>query len=335
MTRRIGAGLAVLLTAAIAGIAAVRAEEPFTVELRDIEDLKTVYAEIRAVDTVPARARIGGTVAMLAVDEGQAVRAGEVVATVGDPKLALKLESLAAQINAVKAEHANALTELERGKELKKRGIIAQARLDQLLTAAEVAAKRMESATAERSVVEQQLTEGAVKAPTDGRVLRVPVTQGSVVMPGETIAVIASEGFILRLEVPERHARFMKAGDAVFVARGHLDQSDGEHAIGRIKQVYPELRNGRVVADAALDALGDFFVGERALVRVSAGKRSAFVVPESHVVTRYGTDFVRLARDGGEPVDVVVQLGQRSQREGAAFVEILSGLRVGDRLVQP
>jgi len=320
---------------AMMAVAPAVAQESFTVKPVEIEDLKTVYAEVRAVDTVPARARIGGTVATLNVDEGRSVKAGEVIAIVGDDKLALKLEALAAQIFAAKAEFDNATTQLRRGQQLLDRGIIAQARLDELATAAEVAQKRMESAQAERSVVEQQLTEGAVEAPTDGRVLSVPVTTGSVVLPGETIAVIAAEGYILRLEVPERHARFMKEGDEVLVADRNAVGGEEGAAVGTIKQVYPELQNGRVVADAAVDRLGDYFVGERALVRVSAGKRTTYLIPETYSFTRYGTDFVKLARADAEPIDVVVQLGQRVERDGKAYVEALSGVEAGDTLVTP
>jgi hypothetical protein len=46
-------------------------------------------------------------------------------------------------------------------------------------------------------------------------VLRVPVTIGTVVMPGESIATIAANAYLLRIEVPERHARFIRIGDPV------------------------------------------------------------------------------------------------------------------------
>lgn len=323
------------LFAAVMAAGVARAETEFNVERVDVVDLKTVYAEVRPIDTVPGRARIGGTVATLSVDEGQAVKAGEVIAMVGDPKLALTLDSLAAQIKVAEAEYDNAETQLKRGRTLIQRGIISQASLDELETAAEVATRKLDSAKAERSVVEQQLAEGAVEAPTDGRVLTVPVTTGAVIMAGETVATIAAEGYILRLEVPERHARFMAVGDKIFVARRQLgaDEAAPATVTGTIKQVYPELQNGRVVADATVEDLGDYFVGERALVRVSAGHRSTYAIPESFVKTRYGIDFVRLKRPDGEIVDVVVQLGRRFRKDDKTFIEVLTGVADGDTLV--
>ncbi len=47
--------------------------------------------------------------------------------------------------------------------------------------------------------------------------LKVPVTEGSVVMPGETIVTIATNNYILRLQLSERHAQFMKAGDTILI----------------------------------------------------------------------------------------------------------------------
>ena len=41
------------------------------------------------------------------------------------------------------------------------------------------------------------------------------MTDGSVVLAGESIATIAANEYLLRLEVPERHAQFIKAGDVV------------------------------------------------------------------------------------------------------------------------
>ncbi len=326
--------LATVLAALVIRSASAFAADTISVEPTIIDDTKAVFAEVRSVVTATARARIGGTVNELTVDEGDEVEAGQQIATVGDPKLSLQMDALEAQIRAAEAELENARIELDRGNRLIGRGIIAQSRLDALKTAFEVAGKKLESAEAEHSVVKQQLAEGAVLAPQGGRVLSVPVTQGGVIMAGETVATIAAEGFILRLEIPERHARFMKEGDPIRVAKRGLSKTEGGR-LGHIQQVYPELQNGRVIADAAVPDLGNYFIGERALVRVSAGRRETFVIPRDFSFVRYGSDFVRLDRGNGEPIDVVVQLGQPLERDGKAYVEVLSGVEAGDRLVKP
>ena len=60
------------------------AQEPYTVAVSLVEDQKAVFATVESVDVVAARARIGGTVAELAVDEGSPVVAGQLIARVVD-----------------------------------------------------------------------------------------------------------------------------------------------------------------------------------------------------------------------------------------------------------
>jgi multidrug efflux pump subunit AcrA (membrane-fusion protein) len=191
----------------------------------------------------------------------------------------------------------------------------------------------LKARSAERSVIQQQVTEGNVLAPTAGRVLKVPLTVGTVILPGETVASIAEQNFILRLRLPERHARFLKAGDTVRIAGEELGKSGAQ--FGTIKLVYPQIEDGRVIADAAVANLGDYFVGERIRVWVSAGERDSTIVPGVFITTRFGIDYARV-RKGNETIEVPVQRGRVLPRPDMPdALEILSGLNSGDVLVQP
>ncbi len=308
----------------------------FKVEMNDIDDLKSVYATVRSTDRIEARARIGGTVASLNVDEGSQVETGQVVATVADQKLALKLKALDAQIDGLKAQEANTKRELERQEELIKRGFTPEAKVDELRTQFEVVQNQLKSVQADRDVLLRQVQEGEVLAPASGRVLLVPVTEGSVVMPGESLATIAANRYVLRLELPERHARFIKKGDVIQVGARSLDNSGRPLVKGEISQVYPELQSGRVVADATVEGLGDYFVGERVLIYISVGKRQGIVIPSNLVTTRFGYDFIKVSRGSGRVSDVVVQLGQPTLlADGSAGVEVLGGLNPGDEILKP
>lgn len=322
--RALGPGLLLLFTG---WFGEARAE--FLVERQTVEDIKAVFGTVQAAVEVPARARISGTLQELSVDDGSSVRKGEVLARIVDQKLILQRQALDARIAASRSNVDNIQLEYDRAKKLFERGTIAQARIDQLETQLAVASNTLKASEAERAVLEQQLSEGEVLAPASGRILDVPVTAGSVVMGGEVIAMVAQQGFLLRIEVPERHARFMKVGDAVGLARGD------EGSNGEVVKVYPQIRQGRVIADAQVPGLGDFFVGERIEAAISVGMRDAFVIPLEYISTRFGLDFVRIARDTGEPLDVVVQLGRPRLVDDVPFVEVHSGLKDGDTLVRP
>jgi RND family efflux transporter MFP subunit len=314
---------------ALPALPARAGEGRLTVERQRLDDRKAVYATVESVDALVARTRIGGTVGGLTVDEGDAVEAGEVIAVVGDPKLMLQLQSLDAGIASVQAERSQARIDLDRAQTLFRQGVVAKARLDQARTAVQVLDKTIASLRAERSVVAQQSKEGQVEAPGRGRVLEVKVTDGTVVLPGEVVAAIASGNYVLRMELPERHARFLREGDEVLVGPRGLDRrlDGGDLRQGSVVQVYPRLRQGRVVADVTAEGLGDYFVGERAVVFVATGQRQAIVLPEAYLSTRYGVTYATLA-DG---TDVVVQTG--GGVDGG--IEVLSGLREGDVVVPP
>jgi RND family efflux transporter MFP subunit len=306
----------------------------FIVMPATVSDEKAVFATVESPRVVPARARIGGTVAELAVKEGDIVTLGQVVATVGDQKLALQLKSLDAQIAGLEAQRAKAQADLARAEDLVGKGTIPRTRLDDARTAFDVASNVLRARVAERSVVQQQLTEGRVLAPAAGRVLKVPLTTGTVIMPGEPVAHIAESGFVLRLRVPERHARFLKAGDPIRIDAAEIGRS--EPRFGAIRLVYPQIEDGRVVADAVVEGLGDYFVSERIRVWISAGKRAAFVVPGRFITTRFGVDYVKVQGAGGTVRDVPVQRGHAlPQPDLPDGIEILSGLKVGDRLMGP
>lgn len=315
--------LAILFAAAPAALAAEA-----TVTRQAVDDRKAVIGTVEPVHELLARARIGGTVSSLAVKEGDRVAAGDRIALVVDQKLALQIQALQSRIGAQQAERDQAQADLVRAQELRRSGVVSQAQLDQARTRLDVAERTLQALRVDRQVIEQQSTEGAVLAPGAGRVLTVPVAEGSVVLPGETIASMAADNYILRLQLPERHARFMKAGDTILIGGRGLEPQEPETLRrGRVTLVYPQIDHGRVIADVAVDGLGDYFVGERTRVYVATGTREALVIPENYVYRRFGVSYVKLK--GG--TEVVVQVGLPV--EGG--IEILAGLHDGDTVVTP
>ncbi|RTE89266.1 efflux RND transporter periplasmic adaptor subunit [Bradyrhizobium sp. LVM 105] len=309
------------------------AAETLVVARQSIADEKAVFATVESTSVVPARGRIGGTVAQLKVREGDRVAAGQAIATIGDEKLVLQMKSLDAQIEALQAQANQAQLDFTRTEGLVERGILPRIKLDEQRTALNVADNGLRARTAERAVINEQLNQGQVLAPADGRVLKRLITVGSVVLAGDPIVTVAQQNFKLRLRVPERHARFLKAGDKVRVDGAELAGEASKWGV--VDLVYPLIEEGRVIADATVEGLGEYFVGDRLRVWVAAGMRTAFVIPSGYVTTRFGIDYVRL-RKGDETVDVPVQRGRDMPTPSLPDgLEILSGIQAGDQLVKP
>nr|CAD6600693.1 efflux RND transporter periplasmic adaptor subunit [Rhizobium sp. TCK] len=304
------------------------AAETMKLEPVTVTEWKSVYGTIQARTTVPARARIGGSVVAIMVTEGDTVTAGEKIAEVKDEKLAFQIAALDAQIAALESRLATAQTDVNRAEALIGRGAVTQQRLDELRSQASVLQNQITATEAERSVVLQQQSEGDVNAPADGRVLTVPLTEGTVVMPGEPLATIGSGGLFLRLSIPERHAGLVRQGDELRITL------DGRQMEGRLAKIYPQIENGRVTADVEVDGLQTSFVNARVLVQLPVGTRQSLLVPSDAVTTRAGVEFVTL-RDGDRTVERVVLSGQVINQPDGVFTEILTGLSVGDEVVLP
>lgn len=330
---------AFVLTGALALAACGKSEAPQTeaapaaadrlvVSEQMAPDYKTVAAVLTSRDVGDARARIGGTLVRLLVREGDAVQRGQLVAMISDQRLSLEAQAGAAGIAAAEAAAERARADQQRFQVLYDRGFLSQARMDQIQAETRAAEAQLRAARSQGGALAEASAQGRVLAPADGRVTRAPVPQGAVVMPGEVVVAIATGARVLRLDLPEGQARFLNEGQNIRILG-----ADGEGAPQsvRVRQVYPAIENGLVTADLDAADLPGAFIGARVRVLIPAGERRMIIVPERHIETRYGVDYVRLMREGGAVIDAPVQRGGPTPTEAMPDgVEILSGLNAGD-----
>ncbi len=274
-----------------------------------------------------------------------------------------RARALAAQAPAAleqaRASQARAQADFNRTKMLYDEGVYAKARLDQMEASRRVADAQVSAALAGVSAAQQGINaaqaqasvaaanarageaqaaaaraqtgiatamraEGRIIAPRSGRVTSVPVTQGSVLMAGEAIAVIAGGVPVLKLIVPETDASRLRVGQLLTLT-GEASNVTEQAAILKI---YPSVMNGQVEIDLASDGPEERFVGQRTSVLLPVGSRQAIAVPQAYVRTRAGVDYARILR-GSQVLEVPIQRGTA----GASGVEVLSGLVAGDVIV--
>ncbi|MCP3970437.1 MAG: efflux RND transporter periplasmic adaptor subunit [Rhodobacteraceae bacterium] len=305
--------------------------ETLLVQRAPVVEWKAVFGQVETRNRVPARVRIGGTIVTLGVTEGDRVEAGQSIAVVEDDKLAFQLDSVDARLEALGAQMETATTELERGRALLDRGVITRQRFDMLQTNVDVIGGEIRSLQSQRLVTEQQVAEGEVLAPEAGVVLSVPISLGSVVTPGEAVAVIGGGGVFLRLAVPERHTRNLEEGNEIEIGTGAVGAELRQ--TGRLVKLYPQIEAGRVQADVEVEGLDSRFIGRRIPVRLPVGERTAILVPQSALSRQGGLDFVTVEVAGGETMHRVVVPGGSLQRDGETWREILTGLSAGETLV--
>ena len=319
--------IAAMAALAVSGQAA---GQTLTVEESIVMDYRPVIARIEAGDTATARSRLQGVVTRLNVVEGQIVKAGEVVAIVTDETLAPQLSSLGSRIEGLKSQARQSEEDLARNEGLQARGFYPKARLDEERTALDVLRRNLASAEAERRALAARESEGRILAPADAHVTDVNVVQGSVVSPGDVLASFATVNGIVRLALPERHAATISEGETISL---RLPSRSDEIRTATIMRVYPELRQGSVIADATVQGGLTALFGERVDVLAPVGERRAIRIPKEYVSTRFGVDFVRVAV-GERFVDAPVALAAPLVDDKGQY-EILSGLKPGDKIQKP
>ncbi|MDE8654038.1 efflux RND transporter periplasmic adaptor subunit [Novosphingobium album (ex Liu et al. 2023)] len=289
----------------------------------------SVSAEVATVDQAQVLARIPGILTALSVKAGDTVEKGQAIGRIVDSQLGYQSGAYGAQAAAAQAQAAQAQAELARARYLYQNGVYAKARLEQAQAMASAAQAQVSAARQQQQAVNAVAGQGAVIAPASGRVLAADIPAGSPVAPGMVIATITSGPVIVRLDMPESLADKVHPGAAV-VAQG-VDGTPGESR-GTVMRVYPAVNAGQVRADVMMSGIDSRLIGRRVAARVESGTRTALLVPQGYVSTRYGIDYVTLrGRDGALSAVPV----QTAPADLADRVEILSGVAAGDRLVPP
>lgn len=327
-----GAALALALPLAACGgeqtpgqTATAPAGERLVLQPSDTLEWQDVPAEIATLKQAQVLARIAGILASLSVREGDTVRQGQVIGRIVDSQLSYQAGAYGAQAAAAQAQVAQAEAEWKRVKYLFDKGVYAKARLDQAQASLDTARAQVRAAQAQQSAVGAVAGQGAVVAPSTGRVLHADVPAGAPVVPGMIVASITSGPTILRLSVPESLAPLIHPGSRVSTSG-----IDGRVVEGRAIKIYPSVVAGQLTVDVELPGIDSSLIGRRLAARIETGSRKALLVPIRFVTSRFGIDYVTVLGKDGSALQVPVQVAPASE---TGKIEILSGVAAGDTLV--
>ena len=268
-----------------------------------------------ARESVTITAKVSEKVEQVHFDSGDEVAAGALLVTLSD-------RAQSAGVGEAAADYAEAQKTYERMQQLAQKQLVAATQLDVQKAARDAARARLE---AQRATVGDRV----IVAPFAGTLGLRQVSPGSLVTPGTVITTLDdTSGILLDFSVPERSLGALVVGASV---RGSSDAWPGEVFEGRITSV-----GSRVdPATRALAARAEFANPQRRLragmllrVELDQSTRQALQVPEL-ALNQLGEQAFVFRVDGDKVVQVPVQIGAR--RPG--WVEILGGVKAGDRVV--
>lgn len=277
----------------------------------------SIPGTVEPIRTVGVNAQVPGAVIEVAVEEGDRVEAGEVVARLDD-------RELRAQLRSAEASFAVAEAAYRRAEQLLARQVITQPEYE-----ADQAAYAAARAQLDQLRTRVGFTE--VRAPIGGVVTTKAVQSGDVVGNQARLLDVAEvDTMVVRVAVSELDVVDIASGDRVSV---RLDAFGETPFDARVRRVFPaaDPTTRLVPVEVALEGSNAARARPGFLARVSfelAPREDAVLIPAGAIVSRGGGESVYLVADSTVVLrSITPGLTERGR------VEILDGLAPGDRVV--
>ncbi|WAC27464.1 efflux RND transporter periplasmic adaptor subunit [Ancylobacter sp. SL191] len=299
-----------------------------------------------AVERVELRPRVGGAVKAVHFREGALVKQGDLLVTIDPEPYVAALNRAEAMRDSSAAQVDFAKTELDRGKQLVDNRVVSVRDLDQRTNTYREAVANLRAAEAAVQTAKLDLGYTEVRAPVDGRIGRLDVTVGNLVVAGPTSPVLST-----LVSVDPIYVGFDADENAVADALSSIGEAD---VLSHIDQIPVEITTastgGKTVRgklqfiDNQVDAAtGTFRVravfdnpdgrlvpGQFARVRMGRAKTEpALVINERAIGTDQDKKFVFVVGEDNKATYREVKLGAAS--EGLRVVT--RGLKDGERVV--
>ena len=315
-----------------AASAALKPERPVQVQrvaFAGEEATREFVGVVRARHETDLAFRVAGKIVARAVNVGDRVHAGDVVARLDPQDLSLQVQSAEAELAAATSSLAQTASDLDRYTTLKTRGYASVAEFDRKKAAKDEADGRLERARRALDIARNQLAYAELKADVDGVITATLAEPGQVVAIGQPVARLAHRGEKEAVvALPESwlaEARQSKASVRLW--------SDPDRRFqARLRELSPQ-------ADAATrtfaarftitDADDSVALGMTATVMLARDGDAVARLPLGAVINRGTGPLVYVVEDNGTLARRPVTISSVSEDA----VIVTSGLNVGDQVV--
>ena len=308
-------------------------------ELRDITQGLAVSGTVKAVNYAVIKARVAGELKEVLAREGDAVKAGDVLARIDPIEYQRRWLQAAETASAAKSQMEIAQRAWDSNKALVDQGFISKAAMDNSIASYQGAIASHKAAIAGADVARKALDDATLRAPFAG------IVSGRAAQVGERVAIDAKIMELvdlnqLEVEVPLSPSESMdvRVGQAA-----SLQIEDRKDTVGaKVKRISPSAQTGSrsVLIYLALDKAEGMRHGLFAKGILGLGKSQVLAIPLSAVRTDRAQPYVQTVEQVDKQWRVVhktVSLGIRgmdlAQPESETWVGV-SGLNEGSTVLK-
>ncbi len=308
-------------------------------ELRDITQGLAVSGTVKAVNYAVIKARVAGELKEVLAREGDAVKAGDVLARIDPTEYQRRWQQATETASAAKSQMEIAQRQWDINKSLVDRGFISKIAMDNSDASYQGAMASYKAGIAGADVARKALDDATLRAPFAG------IVSGRAAQVGERVAIDAKIMELvdlsqLEVEVPLSPSESMDVRVGQVAA---LQVEDRKDTIGaKVKRISPSAQTGSrsVLIYLALDKAEGLRHGLFAKGILGMGKSQVMAVPLSAVRTDRAQPYVQVVEQVGDQLQVMhktVTLGVRgmdlAQPESETMVGV-AGLPEGSTVLK-
>jgi len=299
-------------------------------EVRELRRGLPVSGSIKAVNSAIVKARVPGELQELTLREGDAVKAGQVVARIDRVEGQARLKQAQEQADAAKAQIDIAERQFNNNKALVDQGFISKSALDTSQNNLAAAQASHRAALAAVDLARKGLEDTVLRAPISG------VVAQRLAQPGERVAIDGRIIEIVDLSRLEMEAT-LSASDSVDLRVGQAATLQVEGSIrpvaARVARINPSAQAGSrsVLAYLAVADTAGLRQGLFAQGLVTVGTQSSLAVPLSAVRTDKPSPYVQVVEDG-KVAHKAVQVGDRGEAGKEVWVAV-QGVAPGSTVI--
>lgn len=305
---------------------------------------ESAVGTIRAVHETTIGSKLLARVVEVNLKAGQQVKVDEPLVRLDDTDLQAKLKQAQAAVTAAEAIQAQAVVEKRRAAQLRESKAISNQEYERSARALETAEADLLRAREVVKEVQATLDWATVRAPIDGTVIDKKVDVGDTVTPGQPLVTLFDPTRMqLVASVRESLALRLKAGDPIDVRVDGL----GKDCTGTISEIVPEAQAASRTFQVKVTGPcpTGIYTGMFGRILIPLGQQEVPVIPAAAVRQVGQVELVDVAFNGGARRRAVRTgrrfdadfnvIGDVSESDRLAYVEVLSGLNPQERIVVP